>query len=90
MLYYIQTSYNDCLMLCRKDGMGKEKGLLCWDITIPCKKTKHVHHGEKNSEQNAIIDASQLAQIQRHLNTVHYMVQSNTPNTQFEVLVYCN
>ena len=76
---------------------GKEKGLLCWDLTIPCKKTKHVLCGqiykkevvtvqEKFSEQNAIVDATQVAQIQRLVNTVHYTVQSNTPNTQFENL----
>ena len=40
----------------------------------------------KISEQNALVDASQLAQIQRLVKKGHYTVQSNTPNTQFDNL----
>jgi hypothetical protein len=58
------------------------------------KNPKHIHRGklfnneiqtveENFTKQNAIVDVTKVAQIQRLVNTFHYMVKSNT---QFENL----
>ena len=96
MVYHIKTSYNVRLMLCRKDGMGKRKWVIMLGPYYPMQKkqacpswkiyNKQVVAAQEKSKQNAIVDASQLAQTQRLLNTLHYMVQSDTLNRQFEML----